>query len=83
MDIPKESTVDQSTSMDVVLVEPAQRLPPTAPAVDPRIYLATPAMLPAPPIIATVAAARSAMASAGRSSHRVSFSVAPAPYVVP
>uniref|UniRef100_A0A915JAD0 Uncharacterized protein n=1 Tax=Romanomermis culicivorax TaxID=13658 RepID=A0A915JAD0_ROMCU len=57
-DIPEESTVDQSTSMDVVSVEPATTAPPTVPAVEPRIYLATPAALPSPPIIATVAAAR-------------------------
>uniref|UniRef100_A0A915I2L7 Extensin-like n=1 Tax=Romanomermis culicivorax TaxID=13658 RepID=A0A915I2L7_ROMCU len=53
-----ESTIDQSTSMDVVPAEPAMMMPPTAPVVDPPIYLATPAILPGPPIIATVAAAR-------------------------
>uniref|UniRef100_A0A915HSS3 Uncharacterized protein n=1 Tax=Romanomermis culicivorax TaxID=13658 RepID=A0A915HSS3_ROMCU len=57
-DIPEESTVDQPTSMDVVPVEPATTIPPTAPAMDPRIYLAMPAVLPSPPIIATIAAAR-------------------------
>uniref|UniRef100_A0A915KPX7 Uncharacterized protein n=1 Tax=Romanomermis culicivorax TaxID=13658 RepID=A0A915KPX7_ROMCU len=36
--IPKESTIDQSTSMDIVPVEPATTLPPTAPAVHWRIY---------------------------------------------
>uniref|UniRef100_A0A915L860 Uncharacterized protein n=1 Tax=Romanomermis culicivorax TaxID=13658 RepID=A0A915L860_ROMCU len=40
-DIPEEGTVNQSTSMDVVPIEPATTLPPMAPAVDPRIYLAT------------------------------------------
>uniref|UniRef100_A0A915LCJ4 Uncharacterized protein n=1 Tax=Romanomermis culicivorax TaxID=13658 RepID=A0A915LCJ4_ROMCU len=56
-DIPEESTINQSTSMDVVSAEPAETLPPMAPAVDPHIHLATPAMLPGPPIIATIAAA--------------------------
>uniref|UniRef100_A0A915J238 Uncharacterized protein n=1 Tax=Romanomermis culicivorax TaxID=13658 RepID=A0A915J238_ROMCU len=55
MDIPQESTIDQSMSMDVVPVEPAAMLPPMAPAVDPRIFLATPAILPGPPIITTIA----------------------------
>uniref|UniRef100_A0A915HMP5 Uncharacterized protein n=1 Tax=Romanomermis culicivorax TaxID=13658 RepID=A0A915HMP5_ROMCU len=44
--------------MDVTLIEPADTIPTTAPAVDPGIYLATPAVLPGTPIIATVAAAR-------------------------
>uniref|UniRef100_A0A915IX13 Uncharacterized protein n=1 Tax=Romanomermis culicivorax TaxID=13658 RepID=A0A915IX13_ROMCU len=58
MDIPEESTINQSTSMDVVPVKPAATLPPTAPTVDLGIYLATPAVLPGPQIIATVAPAR-------------------------
>uniref|UniRef100_A0A915HZB6 Uncharacterized protein n=1 Tax=Romanomermis culicivorax TaxID=13658 RepID=A0A915HZB6_ROMCU len=45
-DIPEESTLHQSTSMDVMPAEPATMLPLMAPAVDPRIYLATPAILP-------------------------------------
>uniref|UniRef100_A0A915J5U6 Uncharacterized protein n=1 Tax=Romanomermis culicivorax TaxID=13658 RepID=A0A915J5U6_ROMCU len=44
--------------MDVIPVEPATVVPRTAPAVDPHIYLATPAILPGPTIIATAAAAR-------------------------
>uniref|UniRef100_A0A915LBD1 Uncharacterized protein n=1 Tax=Romanomermis culicivorax TaxID=13658 RepID=A0A915LBD1_ROMCU len=56
--IPKESTIDQSTSMDVVPAELTAIAPPPAPAVDPRIYLATMAILSEPPIMATVAAAR-------------------------
>uniref|UniRef100_A0A915JYC0 Uncharacterized protein n=1 Tax=Romanomermis culicivorax TaxID=13658 RepID=A0A915JYC0_ROMCU len=56
-DIPEESTVDQSMSMDVVPIEPAAPLPSLAPTVDPKIYLVTPAVLPRPPIIATVAEA--------------------------
>uniref|UniRef100_A0A915HZN0 Uncharacterized protein n=1 Tax=Romanomermis culicivorax TaxID=13658 RepID=A0A915HZN0_ROMCU len=56
--IPEKSTVDQSTSMDIMPPEPAAMARPTAPAVDPRIYLATPAIPPGPPIITTVAAAR-------------------------
>uniref|UniRef100_A0A915JLW2 Uncharacterized protein n=1 Tax=Romanomermis culicivorax TaxID=13658 RepID=A0A915JLW2_ROMCU len=57
-DIPEERTLDQSTSMDAMPAEPAMMLPWMAPAVDRHIYLATPAILPRPPIIATVAAAR-------------------------
>uniref|UniRef100_A0A915J408 Uncharacterized protein n=1 Tax=Romanomermis culicivorax TaxID=13658 RepID=A0A915J408_ROMCU len=45
-DILQESTVNQSTSMDVVPIQPATTLPATAPFVDPGIYLATPAVLP-------------------------------------
>uniref|UniRef100_A0A915L2W8 Uncharacterized protein n=1 Tax=Romanomermis culicivorax TaxID=13658 RepID=A0A915L2W8_ROMCU len=52
-DIPEESIINQSTSMDVMPAEPATMLPSAMPAVDPRIYLATPAILPGPPIIAT------------------------------
>uniref|UniRef100_A0A915HUL3 Uncharacterized protein n=1 Tax=Romanomermis culicivorax TaxID=13658 RepID=A0A915HUL3_ROMCU len=65
-DIPEESTVDQSTSMDVALIEPAATILTTAPAVDPRIYLATPPVLPGPRIIATVAAASTTPAERGR-----------------
>uniref|UniRef100_A0A915I4Q5 Uncharacterized protein n=1 Tax=Romanomermis culicivorax TaxID=13658 RepID=A0A915I4Q5_ROMCU len=54
-DIPEESTFDQSTSIDVIPIEPATTLPPMVPAVDPRIYLATLAILPRPLIITTVA----------------------------
>uniref|UniRef100_A0A915KXL2 Uncharacterized protein n=1 Tax=Romanomermis culicivorax TaxID=13658 RepID=A0A915KXL2_ROMCU len=57
-DIPEESTINESTSMDIVPTEPATTLPWMAPTMDPRIYLAPPAILPGPPIIATVAAAR-------------------------
>uniref|UniRef100_A0A915JJS4 Uncharacterized protein n=1 Tax=Romanomermis culicivorax TaxID=13658 RepID=A0A915JJS4_ROMCU len=57
-DIPQESTVDQSTSMDIGPIKPATTLPAMAPAVHPRIYLAMPAILPGPPIVATVAATR-------------------------
>uniref|UniRef100_A0A915ICC5 Uncharacterized protein n=1 Tax=Romanomermis culicivorax TaxID=13658 RepID=A0A915ICC5_ROMCU len=45
-------------SMDIAPIEPAATILTTAPAVDPRPYLATPAVLLGPPIIATVAAAR-------------------------
>uniref|UniRef100_A0A915IYQ8 Uncharacterized protein n=1 Tax=Romanomermis culicivorax TaxID=13658 RepID=A0A915IYQ8_ROMCU len=76
-DIPQESTVDQFTSMDIVLVEPATTLPPTASTVDPPIFLATPAILPRPLIIATIVAARSAMASTSRSPHHVPFPIRP------
>uniref|UniRef100_A0A915JT13 Uncharacterized protein n=1 Tax=Romanomermis culicivorax TaxID=13658 RepID=A0A915JT13_ROMCU len=57
-DIPEEDTINQSRSMDIVPSEPTTTLPLTAPALDPRIYLATLATLPGPPIIATVTAAR-------------------------
>uniref|UniRef100_A0A915J935 Uncharacterized protein n=1 Tax=Romanomermis culicivorax TaxID=13658 RepID=A0A915J935_ROMCU len=73
-DIPEESTVDQSTSIDVVRIEPATMMPAMVPAVDPQIYLATPAVLPRPPIIATVAAARFSMERIGHSTYHVSFS---------
>uniref|UniRef100_A0A915JFT2 Uncharacterized protein n=1 Tax=Romanomermis culicivorax TaxID=13658 RepID=A0A915JFT2_ROMCU len=81
--IPEESTVDQSTSMDVVPAEPAITAPQPAPAVDPHIYLATPAILPRPLIIATVAAAKSSMASIGRSPHRVSLPPPPPSMLFP
>uniref|UniRef100_A0A915HHW5 Peptidase S1 domain-containing protein n=1 Tax=Romanomermis culicivorax TaxID=13658 RepID=A0A915HHW5_ROMCU len=54
----KETTANQSTAMDVAPQEPAAMTVPLAPALDPPIYLATLAILPGPPIIATVAAAR-------------------------
>uniref|UniRef100_A0A915I7P7 Uncharacterized protein n=1 Tax=Romanomermis culicivorax TaxID=13658 RepID=A0A915I7P7_ROMCU len=57
-DIPKESTISQSMLMGVAPVEPTATLPLTVPAVDPRIYLATLAILLGPPIIASIAAAR-------------------------
>uniref|UniRef100_A0A915IZ75 Uncharacterized protein n=1 Tax=Romanomermis culicivorax TaxID=13658 RepID=A0A915IZ75_ROMCU len=47
MDIPEESTADTQTLMDVVQL-----------AVDPSIYLAWAAVLPSPPMIATIATAR-------------------------
>uniref|UniRef100_A0A915KBN3 Uncharacterized protein n=1 Tax=Romanomermis culicivorax TaxID=13658 RepID=A0A915KBN3_ROMCU len=56
--IPEESMVDQSMSMDVIPIKPPAPWPPTAPAMDPRIYLTTPAVLPGPRIIATIAVAR-------------------------
>uniref|UniRef100_A0A915KXE0 Uncharacterized protein n=1 Tax=Romanomermis culicivorax TaxID=13658 RepID=A0A915KXE0_ROMCU len=82
-DIPEESTVDQSTSMDIVPIKTATTLPPMAPTVDPRIYLATPAVLPGPPIIATVAATRFSIERTGRSTYRLSFPATAARYVVP
>uniref|UniRef100_A0A915KGF4 Uncharacterized protein n=1 Tax=Romanomermis culicivorax TaxID=13658 RepID=A0A915KGF4_ROMCU len=72
-DIPEESTVDQSMSMNVVPTEPATTLPGTVPAVDPGICLATPAILPRPPIITTVAAARYSMERTSRSANSISF----------
>uniref|UniRef100_A0A915IEJ8 Uncharacterized protein n=1 Tax=Romanomermis culicivorax TaxID=13658 RepID=A0A915IEJ8_ROMCU len=81
--IPEESTVDQSMSMDIVPIEPATTLPPIVPTIDPQIYLATPAVLPRPPIIATVAAARFSIECTGRSTYCVSFPATAARYVVP
>uniref|UniRef100_A0A915I6R6 Uncharacterized protein n=1 Tax=Romanomermis culicivorax TaxID=13658 RepID=A0A915I6R6_ROMCU len=66
-DIPEETTTNQSTAMDIVPEEPTTIAAPPAPTVDPRIYLATPMVLPGPPMIATVAAARFSMASLGYS----------------
>uniref|UniRef100_A0A915K0Y3 Uncharacterized protein n=1 Tax=Romanomermis culicivorax TaxID=13658 RepID=A0A915K0Y3_ROMCU len=57
--IPKETTAYQSTTMDVTPLEPATLAAPPAPAVDPCIHLTTLSVLPGPPIIATIAAARS------------------------
>uniref|UniRef100_A0A915KYA4 Uncharacterized protein n=1 Tax=Romanomermis culicivorax TaxID=13658 RepID=A0A915KYA4_ROMCU len=57
-DILQESIVYQSTPMDVVPIEPTTTMPAMVPTVDLQIYLATPAVLPGPPIIATVATAR-------------------------
>uniref|UniRef100_A0A915J2B2 Uncharacterized protein n=1 Tax=Romanomermis culicivorax TaxID=13658 RepID=A0A915J2B2_ROMCU len=82
-DIPEERTADQSTLMDVLPAEPATMLPRRAPAVDPHIYLATRAILLRPPITATVAAARSSMASIGHSPHHVPLPITAARYVVP
>uniref|UniRef100_A0A915IC05 Uncharacterized protein n=1 Tax=Romanomermis culicivorax TaxID=13658 RepID=A0A915IC05_ROMCU len=56
-DIPEETITDQSTAMDITPQEPAVVAPQPAPAVDPRIHLATPVVLPGPPMITTVAAA--------------------------
>uniref|UniRef100_A0A915IJQ9 Uncharacterized protein n=1 Tax=Romanomermis culicivorax TaxID=13658 RepID=A0A915IJQ9_ROMCU len=50
----EENTMDQSTAMDVTRQEPAAVAVPPTPVVDPRIYLATPAILSRPPIIATI-----------------------------
>uniref|UniRef100_A0A915ILJ0 Uncharacterized protein n=1 Tax=Romanomermis culicivorax TaxID=13658 RepID=A0A915ILJ0_ROMCU len=56
-DILEETTADQSTAMDVTPQEPARVAAPPAPAMNPRIYLATPAVLPRPLMITTVATA--------------------------
>uniref|UniRef100_A0A915KDK2 Uncharacterized protein n=1 Tax=Romanomermis culicivorax TaxID=13658 RepID=A0A915KDK2_ROMCU len=56
-DIPEDTTTDNATAIDIAPPMPAMDIVPSPPPVDPSIYLATPGMLPGPPMIATVAAA--------------------------
>uniref|UniRef100_A0A915K8Z0 Uncharacterized protein n=1 Tax=Romanomermis culicivorax TaxID=13658 RepID=A0A915K8Z0_ROMCU len=56
--MPEESTPKKSTTMDIPHEEPATVAPLPAPAMDPPIHLPTPAVLPGPPMIATIATAR-------------------------
>uniref|UniRef100_A0A915IUF9 Uncharacterized protein n=1 Tax=Romanomermis culicivorax TaxID=13658 RepID=A0A915IUF9_ROMCU len=82
-DIPEETPANQSTAMDVVQQEPTAVAVLPTPTVDPRIYLATPAVLPRHWMMATVAAAKYTMASFGHSPHGISFPVTATLYVVP
>uniref|UniRef100_A0A915IWY7 Uncharacterized protein n=1 Tax=Romanomermis culicivorax TaxID=13658 RepID=A0A915IWY7_ROMCU len=81
--IPEESTADKSTAMDIMLQEPATVAPPLTPTMDPHIYLATPAVLPGPPMIPTIAAARLSMERLGSCFHDVSLPTTPAWDAVP
>uniref|UniRef100_A0A915KLR7 Uncharacterized protein n=1 Tax=Romanomermis culicivorax TaxID=13658 RepID=A0A915KLR7_ROMCU len=55
---PEESTTNHATAMYVTQQEPVMEVAPLAPTVDPRMYIATPGILPDPQMTATVAAAR-------------------------
>uniref|UniRef100_A0A915KW82 Uncharacterized protein n=1 Tax=Romanomermis culicivorax TaxID=13658 RepID=A0A915KW82_ROMCU len=73
-DILEETTANSLTAMDVA--------PPT-PAMDPLIYLATPMVLPGPPMMATVATARYSMKRPGRHPQSIQFPTTAAWYAVP
>uniref|UniRef100_A0A915HL72 Uncharacterized protein n=1 Tax=Romanomermis culicivorax TaxID=13658 RepID=A0A915HL72_ROMCU len=56
--IPEETTAEKSTTIDVTPEEPATVAAPPAPTLDPCIYHTTLSVLPVPPMMATIAAAR-------------------------
>uniref|UniRef100_A0A915L5H5 Uncharacterized protein n=1 Tax=Romanomermis culicivorax TaxID=13658 RepID=A0A915L5H5_ROMCU len=63
--IPEETTADKSTTIDVTPEEPATVAALPAPTLDPCIYHTTFSVLPVPPMMATIAAARLPMESLG------------------
>uniref|UniRef100_A0A915K8F1 Uncharacterized protein n=1 Tax=Romanomermis culicivorax TaxID=13658 RepID=A0A915K8F1_ROMCU len=57
-DILEETTTDNMMAMDIASQEPGMEVALPAPTMDPPLYLVTPAVLPGPPMICTIATAR-------------------------